>query len=115
MYVGGMARTGKSQVIKSMTKFFERQNDSHCIIITAPTGTAAALVGGSTYHSILDINDKGTSNISMTKVRTRLDGVDYIFLDEVSMLSCHDLYNISAQLANEPNKPFGGLNMISFW
>src|SRR6202050_1337803 len=31
------------------------------------------------------------------------------------MLSCHDLYNISAQLAkafNEPNKPFGGINMI---
>ena len=51
----------------------------------------------------------------MAKVRTRLDGVNYIFLDEVSMLSCHDLYNISAQLAkafNEPNKPFGGLNMI---
>ena len=31
------------------------------------------------------------------------------------MLSCHDIYNISAPLAkafNEPNKPFGGLNMI---
>ena len=114
MYVGGMVGTGKSQVIKSMTKFFERQNESHHIIITAPTGTAAALVGGSTYHSIFGINDKGTSNMSMTKVRTRLDGVDYIFLDEVSMLSCHDLYNISAQLAkafNEPNKPFGGLNI----
>ena len=115
MYVGGMAGTGKSQVIKSLIEFFERRNESHRIIITAPTGTAAALVGGSTYHSILGINDKGAHNISMAKVRTRLDGVDYIFLDEVSMLSCHDLYNISAQLAkafNEPNKPFGGLNMI---
>src|SRR6202050_1221781 len=51
----------------------------------------------------------------MAKVRTRLDGVNYMFLDEVSMLSCHDMYNISAQPAkafNEPNKPFGGLNMI---
>jgi hypothetical protein len=44
-----------------------------------------------------------------------LDGVDYIFLDEVSMLSCHDLYKISTQLAkafNEPNKPFGGMNIV---
>ena len=31
------------------------------------------------------------------------------------MLSCHDLYRISAQLAkafNEPNKPFGGINIV---
>jgi len=65
----------------------------------APTGTSAALVGGSTYHSILGINDKCATNMSIAKVRTRLDGVDDIFLDEVSMLSCHDLYNISAQFA----------------
>jgi hypothetical protein len=31
------------------------------------------------------------------------------------MLSCHDMYKISAQLCkvmNEPTKPFGGLNML---
>jgi hypothetical protein len=115
MYIGGMAGTGKSQVIKALTAFFERRNESHRIIITAPTGTAAALIGGSTYHSVLGINDKSASTISMAKVRTRLDGVNYMFLDEVSMLSCHDMYTISAQLAkafNEPNKPFGGLNII---
>ena len=115
MYIGGMAGTGKSQVIKALTAFFNRRNESHRIVITAPTGTAAALVGGSTYHSILGINDKSASTISMAKLRTRLDGVNYMFVDEISMLSCHDMYNISAQPAkafNEPNKPFGGLNMI---
>jgi hypothetical protein len=45
MYIGGMAGTGKSQMIKALTTFFERQNESHHIVITAPTGTAAALVG----------------------------------------------------------------------
>ena len=64
MYIGGMAGTGKSQVIKALTEFFKRQNESHCIVITALTGTAAALVGGSTYHSILGINDKCATNIS---------------------------------------------------
>ncbi|KIM86545.1 hypothetical protein PILCRDRAFT_64999, partial [Piloderma croceum F 1598] len=107
MYIGGMAETEKSQVIKALTSFFERRNESHCIVITPPTGTAAALVGGSTYHSILGFNDKSASTISMAKVRTRLDGVhvgpccvhniNYMFLDEVSILSCHDMYNISAQ------------------
>jgi len=115
MYTGGMAGTGKSQVVKALTAFFERRNESHHIVITAPTSTAAALVGRSTYHSILGINDKSASTTSMAKVRTRLDGVNYLFLNEVSMLSCHDMYNISAQPAkafNEPNKPFGGLNMV---
>ena len=115
MYIGGMAGTGKSQVIKALTSFFEKQTESHHIVIMAPTGTSVALVGGSTYHSIVGINDKSTSTISMAKVRTRLDDVDYMFLDEVSMFSCHDMYNISAQpekAFNEPNKPFGGLNMI---
>ena len=115
MYIGGMAGTGKSQVIKALAAFFEKQIKPYHLIVVAPTGIAAALVGGSTYHSILGINDKCATNTSIAKVRTRLDGVDDMFLDEVSMLSCHDLYTISAQLAkafNEPNKPFGGLNMI---
>jgi hypothetical protein len=52
---------------------------------------------------------------SIAQVRARLDGVDYIFLDEVSMLSCHDMYKIAAQLAkalNNFNEPYGGINMI---
>jgi hypothetical protein len=43
--------------IKALTAFFERWNESHCIVITAPTSTAATLVGGSTYQ-FLGINDK---------------------------------------------------------
>jgi hypothetical protein len=43
-----MAGTGKSQVIQTLIVFFARQNESHPLIVMAPTGTAAALVGGST-------------------------------------------------------------------
>lgn len=53
--------------------------------------------------------------MSIANVRSRLDGVDYMFMDEVSMLSCHDMYKVSAQLAkafNESNKPFGGINIV---
>jgi len=61
------------------------------------------------------IHDHYNSQKTLNDVKAKLDGVDYIFLDEVSMLSCRDIYKISAQLAKAMNvydKPFGGLNFI---
>jgi hypothetical protein len=117
MYLGGMGGTGKSQVLKALIEFFKDRNESHRIIIVAPTGSAAALLNGSTYHSVLNIgSDRARNDItSQSNVRERLDGVDYIFLDEISMVACHELYQISASLAKARNMtetPFGGLNMI---
>jgi PIF1-like helicase len=57
MYLGGTGGTGKSQVIKALISFFEKHNESHRIMILAPTGSAAALLNGSTYHSVLGINN----------------------------------------------------------
>ena len=117
MYLGGMGGTGKSQVLKALVEFFKDRNESHRIIIIAPTGSAAALLNGSTYHSVLNIGSDRARNdtTSQSNVRERLDGVDYIFLDEISMVACHELYQISASLAkarNMTDTPFGGLNMI---
>ena len=117
MYIGGMGGTGKSQVLNAISKFLEKRNEAYCFIIVAPTGTAAALLSSSTYHSVFGINDISSdaqSSKTLIQVQTRLQGVDYIFLDEVSMLSCHDMYRISAQLCqvmNNPTTPFGGFNM----
>lgn len=85
--------------------------------MVAPTGSAAALLGGSTYHYMFGINSDGeqTSATQLAQVKMRLQGVDYVFMDEVSMLCCRDMYLISAQLAqinNIPHSPFGNLNMI---
>jgi hypothetical protein len=113
MYLGGMGGTGKTQVIKALTNFFVQRKEAHRFIVVAPTGTAAALLGGSTYHSMFGINDRsGTSRVG--HVKAKLEGVEYVFFDEVSMLSARDLYRINLQLANVFNKaeiPFGGLNM----
>ena len=120
MYVGGMAGTGKSQVIKALMEFFKYRNESHRFVVLAPTGTAAALLRGSTYHSFLGVPIDGQTALrnettNNAQVKTRLDGVEYIFLDEVSMVSCDDNYKISSQLAkalNEFGLPYGGVNMI---
>jgi len=65
MYLGGMGRTGKSQVIKALISFFQEHNEMHRFLVVAPTGSAAALLNGSTYHSVLGINDNSdkTSNV----------------------------------------------------
>jgi hypothetical protein len=120
MYVGGMGGTGKSQVIKALVNFYKSRNESHRFVVLAPTGTAAALLLGSTYHSFLGVSIDGQTafrneTTNNAQVKTRLDGVEYIFLDEVSMVACNDNYKISSQLAkalNEFDMPYGGVNMI---
>jgi hypothetical protein len=119
MYLGGMGGTGKSQVIKALMHFFDQRNEMHRFLVVAPTGSAAALLNGSTYHSVLGINDNldksANAAKSLAQVRSKLDGVDYTFLDEVSMLACQDMYKISSQMAKSLNvhdQAFGGMNMI---
>ena len=54
-------------------------------------------------------------NSAIKEVQEHLEGVDYIFIDEISMIACHELYCISSQLSkvtNDHNKPFGGKNII---
>lgn len=114
MYVGGMGGTGKSQVLKALSHFFALRKESYRLIVVAPTGSAAALLGGMTYHSAFGINEKATKP-NLSAVKDRLTCVDYVFFDEVSMISCRDLYRISEQLCralNTPEESFGGLNMI---
>ncbi|KAF5352083.1 hypothetical protein D9758_009372 [Tetrapyrgos nigripes] len=54
------------------------------------TGTAAALVHGQTYHSLLGFSRPSTEEVSVNedtgikKARDNLDGVKYIFIDEIS-------------------------------
>ena len=114
MYIGGMGGTGKSQVLKALSHFFAVRNEAHRFVVVAPTGNAAALLGGSTYHSMFGINEYSGSSI-FSQVRGRILGVDYVFLDEVSMLSARDLYKLSNQLCkvlNVLDMPFGNMNMV---
>ncbi|KAJ7305396.1 hypothetical protein DFH08DRAFT_668110, partial [Mycena albidolilacea] len=103
MYLGGVGGTGKSQVIKALITFFEGRNESHRFIVLGPTGTSAALLNGSTYHSVLGIRDsmddsERVAGVTIRKVQERLRGVEYVFIDKISMVSCNALYSICARL-----------------
>ncbi|KZP03128.1 hypothetical protein FIBSPDRAFT_769419, partial [Athelia psychrophila] len=99
MYMGGMGDTGKSQVLKTISMFFAARKESHRFIVVAPTGTVASLLDSSTYHSVFGINgftDGQYINLhNDAATKANLAGVDYVFLDEVSLVSCRDLYQIS--------------------
>ncbi|KIY61018.1 hypothetical protein CYLTODRAFT_363462, partial [Cylindrobasidium torrendii FP15055 ss-10] len=101
LYVAGPAGTGKSRVLESLKDYFRGRNEEYMISVVAPTGAAAALVNGSTYHSLLGFSGRSTSNISEStaaQIRSRLQGIKYLFFDKVSMVSCTQLYNISCRL-----------------
>jgi hypothetical protein len=101
MYIGGMGGTGKSQVLKALTHFFELRKEKNRFVIVAPTGTAASLLGGSTYHYMFGINEHSGTLSNFSKVLSRLTGVDYVFFDEVSMLSARDLYSLLTPSINQ--------------
>ncbi|KAJ7589069.1 hypothetical protein C8J56DRAFT_716296, partial [Mycena floridula] len=93
MYIGGMGGTGKSQIIKALKHFFEKRGKGSRFAILAPTGTAAAGLNGSTYHSFLSVGWKNNKS-GIENAQANLIGVEYIFLDEISMVSCFDMYCI---------------------
>lgn len=117
MNIAGIAGTGKTQVLRALIEFFKQRRESHHLTIVALTGSAVALLKDLMYLAMYGINSDGgrTSNIQIAQVKSRLEGIHYVFLDKVSMLSCCDMYLISARLAwvmNNLDSPFGGLTMI---
>ncbi|KAJ8507304.1 hypothetical protein ONZ45_g10312 [Pleurotus djamor] len=114
MYIGGMGGTGKSQVLKALLAFFASRGETSRILVVAPTGNAAVLIGGQTYHSAFGITQKDSLPSAMADLKDRLHFIDYIFFDEISMCSCRDLYTICAKLVHITGcvKPFGGKNML---
>lgn len=117
MYIAGPAGTGKSQVINALRDFFQQRNQQRRFRVCCYMGIAARNVGGMTLHAALSLNDrkkKGSKRRSDTELMSRWDGVDFLFIDEVSMISCRLLCQVSAALSIAKGNPkaFGGINII---
>ena len=117
MYIGGVGGTGKSHVVSAILRLFELLGMSSNILVAAPTGAAAILIGGHTIHSLTLLPDKPGKDLQ--ELGNIWDGVDYLILDEISMIGAIFLSQLNARLqkakttvTNSCDLPFGGVNVI---
>lgn len=80
-------------------------------------GIAARHISGMTLHSLLCLStkkSKKSNDKSHRDLMAMWEGIDYLFIDEVSMISCQFLCRISEALSFAKGDPraFGGINII---
>ena len=117
LIISGPGGTGKSRVLQAISDFFHRKNQSRRLRLASYTGIAAKNIHGSTLHSVLNLSafSKRRGNPGpQSDLVSMWQGVDFLFIDEFSMIGCGLLYEISHALsvAKENIAPFGGINMI---
>lgn len=116
MYLGGPGGTGKSRVINALKDFFERRNQGRRFRLASYTGVAAKNISGMTLHTALSLNQrsKGTRGKTHHDLVAMWEGVDYLFIDEVSMIGCNLMLQISEALteAKGNTSAFGGISII---
>lgn len=132
MIMTGPGGTGKTHVVNALCELMRCYNSSHKIRFLAPTGAAAVLIGGQTIHSGFgikpqsksrksdaDTNDDNSVQYTVSEkkkaeLRAEWKNVDFVLIDEVSMVSAELLCDLDAVLrfAKERNEWFGGINII---
>jgi hypothetical protein len=122
MQVQGEGGTGKSMVIHCITELFRRRGVEKRLVKSAYTGIAASLIDGNTLHTLCHLTSRRTemSQKVLDVLRRTWKDVDYLIIDEVSMISCEFLARVSGILSaakqasdQPPNSlPFGGINVI---
>ena len=120
LFVSGPGGVGKSFVIKHIIEEFRARQ--HKFRIAASTGVAALNVGGSTIHALLGTRIAGTikeakeyhGTNAMQKAQNRLNFIQTLIVDEVSMLSGDYITMMDwwLQQVRSNYEPFGGLQLI---
>lgn len=117
MYIGGPGGTGKSRVIDSLREYFTRSGQQRQFRLASYTGVAATNIAGMTLHAALCLNQrnhkKGSSKTTQDLI-SMWQEVDYLFIDEISMIGCSLLLQISEALGEAKGNtlPFGNINII---
>lgn len=123
MQILGEGGTGKSTVIKAITEFFNTHGRSRKLLKAAPTGIAASLIGGCTLHTLCHMGigwtDPDSISVKTLQVlRKTWKDVQYLIIDEISMVSRQFLSRISSAICaakgvkRDDGIPFGGVNVI---
>ena len=100
MCVPGCGGTGKSQLIRAITAYFTETNRARKLRKLAPTSVAAAEIDGMTVHSFLGEGtnkkkSKRTNRAGQTKLENEWRFIEYVILDEMSMVGLSLLARLS--------------------
>ncbi|KAJ7443998.1 hypothetical protein FB451DRAFT_946363, partial [Mycena latifolia] len=101
MYLGGQGGTGKSAVIHALEDFFIQRGQARLFRLSSYTGVAARNISGMTLHAALMFSpheSTARSAKSKQELMAMWEGVDYLFIDEISMVGCALLHDISHAL-----------------
>jgi len=119
VFLTGSAGAGKTYLLNQYIAYLREHGIS--VAVTASTGIAATHIGGQTIHSwsgmgIKDvIEPRDLEKLAKKKpVRERLEKVQVLIIDEISMLSGHNLACVDYILKHfkRSNEPFGGIQVI---
>ncbi|KAI9068163.1 hypothetical protein FKP32DRAFT_1562236, partial [Trametes sanguinea] len=86
MYIGGVGGTGKTYVVKSILRLFDLLGRRREIVVGAPTGAAAILIGGSTIHSLTLLPETQSRKRNLRELVQNWEGVNWMIGDELSMI-----------------------------
>ena len=120
-FMYGAGGVGKSFCIHQITKWCNE--NEHKVGITATTGSAAFLIGGTTIHSFLGIGvpDKKPPFLVADHVKKKrkdivkkLAKLDILVIDEISMMSSNlfDFISVYLSIVRECDMPFGGVQIV---
>lgn len=102
MIVLGEGGTGKSFVIDTLTKMFQRLNRSYDYVVCAPTGKAAINVKGDTIDGVFKFSWGSDSKTPLSSTAP-ISIAKYLIIDEISMVSKSKLGKMHAKLGYHLN------------
>lgn len=118
VFLTGEAGSGKSFVIRE----FLKGKNPKTFPSLASTGAAAVLIGGRTFHSFLGLGvfEGGPMAVierasADKKIRKRLNQIEGMVVDEISMLSGEVLHVAEqiCRIVRDSSEPWGGLRMVA--
>lgn len=120
VFLTGGGGVGKSFVIHAAVAQAKAQQKR--VAITAPTGVAGELIGGTTLHALLGlglakdpVDRLLVAALRSNKIKNRWKAIDFLVIDEVSMLS-PDLWTkvdrVARAVRQVYDKPLGGIQLL---
>ncbi len=121
IFISGPAGSGKTAIVSRFQELIDAQfHGKFEVALTASTGIAATLIGGTTIHSWAGLGidqdpfDPKKPGGMVASRRSQMASTDVLVLDEISMLPGYLFEKLDAVLkwARRSSKPFGGIQLV---